>query len=74
MPNKCLCIICRDKRKNMGSLFCNKCILKDIFTKILYFRNSPEFRIGWEDRTKIRGRLPNKEQLVMMPYKEEQNE
>ena len=30
--------------------------------------------MGWEDRTKIRGRLPNKEQLVMMPYKEKQNE
>ena len=74
MVDKNLCIICRDKRKNPGSLFCNKCFLKDIFTKILYFRNSPEFRMGYADRTRTMGRLPNKEQLVMMPYKEKQNE
>lgn len=44
---KKMCIICRKRKKEKGSLFCKKCSHKDIFTKIKFFRKSAEYKGGW---------------------------
>jgi len=41
-----LCIVCKDRKKVSGSLFCKICIHDPIEKKLAHFKNSSEFNKG----------------------------
>lgn len=51
-----LCIVCKKKPKTERSLFCRTCFKKDVFTKIKAFRESEEFKRGYNNGLKVRER------------------
>lgn len=46
-PAPKLCVICNDRKRTSGSLFCRTCSKKGVFTKIKALRESEDYKQGW---------------------------
>lgn len=47
LPEQKLCIVCDDRKRKPGSLFCGTCSKKGVFTKIKAIRDSEDYKQGW---------------------------
>ena len=59
-PAQIACILCKKRKKRIGSLFCGTCSRKGAFIKINALKKSKEYKQGWLGYPRNYGRLPKR--------------